>query len=631
MHKTWQILRSVVCCTAVLLVAAAAVRAADGPEASPEIERELLVILRSEAPKADKAIACKKLAIHGSSDAVPDLARLLPDVQLASWARIALEAIPGSAADEALRKSLDSLQGLLLVGSINSIGVRRDAGAVDALTTRLAEKDTEVAAAAAVALGRIGNAAAARSLRQSLATGPVKVRSAVAEGCVLCAERFLSEGKAAEAVELYDEVRKAEVPKQRILEATRGAILARNEEGIPLLLEQFKSPDKAMFQLALSTAREFPGGNVDKALAAEMASAPSERAALIVQAMADRKETVVLAAVLKAAGEGPRQVRISAIDALGRVGNVSCLSALLAIAMEADEELTQTAKTTLADLPGDDVNAQIVALLPESKGRMYPLLIELVGRRRIEALSDLLKALDHSDAAVRSAALTALGETVPLKELSVLIKQAVAPKHAADAAVAQQALKAASIRMPDREECAAELAAAVDRSSSVSTKSTLLEILGAVGGAKALATVGAAARSSDPELQDVSSRLLGEWMTADAAPVLLDLSKTAPGEKYQVRAMRGYIRISRQFVMPIQERVDMCQKALDGTRRVAEQKLVLDVLKQYPSVETLKLAIKARQIPELKADATEATQAIAQKLRGKGVNVKELLSKAGLE
>ncbi len=98
----------------------------------PPREKELLAVLRSDTPPADKAIACKQLAIYGSSEAVPDLAKLLSDPQLASWARIALEAIPGPKPDEALRKAAESLQGDLLVGTINSIGVRRDAGAVEA-------------------------------------------------------------------------------------------------------------------------------------------------------------------------------------------------------------------------------------------------------------------------------------------------------------------------------------------------------------------------------------------------------------------------------------------------------------------------------------------------------------------
>ncbi|MEX0585357.1 MAG: hypothetical protein WD176_01845, partial [Pirellulales bacterium] len=251
------------------------------------------------------------------------------------------------------------------------------------------------------------------------------------------------------------------------------------------------------------------------------------------------------------------------------------------------------------------------------------------GQRRIDAVPALLKALNQSDRTVRTAALTSLGSTATAKDLSVLIAQVVAPTYADDAPVAQQALKEACVRMSDREACAAELSAALGRSPAP-TKTVLLEILGAVGGNKALATVGAAAKSTDPELQDVGSRLLGEWMTADAAPVLLDLAKTGPGDKYTARALRGYIRIARQFTMTDPQRVDMCQKAFDASRQSAEQKLVLEVLKRYPTVEMLKLAVKAAQVPELKEDAKEASLAIAQKLP-KTAEVRDILSKAGLD
>ncbi len=623
--------RAVVCLAAMLAAVATSARAADDAKAFSEKEQELLAILRSEAPGADKAIACKHLAIHGSDAAVPDLAKLLSDAQFASWARIALEAIPGAVVDEALRKATDSLDGNLLVGTINSIGVRRDANAVETLTARLQDKDGEVASAAAVALGRIGNDAAAKSLRLSLASAPGYVRSAVAEGCVLCAERLHAAGKSADAVAIYDEVRRADVPKQRIIEGTRGAILARSpQEGLPLLLEQFRSADKALFQLALGTAREFPGNAVDKALATEMARATPDRAALIIQAMADRKETVVLAAVLEAAGSGPKPVRLSAIGALGRVGDVSCLPLLLDAAIDADTDLAQAAKGTLADLPGAKVDAQIVALLAKAEGKKYPLLIELVGKRRIEATTALLKAMDHADKTVRSVALIALGETVTLKNLSVLVTQAIAPKRAEDASVAQLALKTASIRMPDREACAAELTTALNRSPDA-TKSVLLEILGDVGGTKALNTIGLAAKSKDAQLQDVGSRLLGKWNSVEAAPVLLDLAKTAPEEKYQVRALRGYIGLVRKFPMADQERAAMCQKAFDASRQPAEQKLVLDVIKLHPGVETLKLAIKTMQVADLKDEATQATLVVAQKLGAKGVDVRELLNTAGLD
>jgi HEAT repeat protein len=603
---------------------------ADDFKTSPEKETELLAILQSDAAPGEKAIACKKLALDGSGAAAPALAKLLPDPQLNSWARIALEAIPGKEADEALRAAAETLEGNLLVGTINSIGVRRDAGSVELLTKRLRDKDAEVASAAAVALGHIGNDGATKALRDSLAAAPAKVRSAIGEGLVLCAEQRHAGGKSDEAVEIYDLVRGAEVPKQRIVEATRGAILARGKDGIPLLVEQLRSSDKSLFQISLSVAREFPGSEVDKTLAEELDKAPPEKAPLILAAMADRPDTVVVASISKAAAAGPKPLRIVAIGALARVGDGSSLPALLETAAESDAELAQAAKSALAELPGKDVNTQIAALLAKAEGKQYPVLIELVGKRRIEATPALLKAIEHQDKSVREAALVALGETVDLKGLPVLIGQVVAAKRAEDAAVAVQALKAASVRMPDREAAATQLAAAIDRTTSVPTKSSLLEILGAMGGPKALAAVGAAGKSKTAELQDVSTRVLGGWMTEDAAPVLLEIA-TSPGHKYQGRAFRGYVRIARQFVLPEDERLAMCQKAVAAAKSAEEHKLVLEVLQRYPSVDGLKMAVQATSNPELKEDASAATLVIAQKLPGKESEIAPLLARAGFD
>ena len=130
-------------------------------------------MLQSNAPPQDKAIVCKKLAICGNQEAVPALAALLADAKLAAWARIALEAIPDQAAGDALRNAAGKLQGRLLVGVINSIGVRRDAKAIDLLTQKVNDTETEVVAAAAVALGRIGGASGDQGPR----TGPGRLAS----------------------------------------------------------------------------------------------------------------------------------------------------------------------------------------------------------------------------------------------------------------------------------------------------------------------------------------------------------------------------------------------------------------------------------------------------------------------
>ena len=615
---------------AAILLAALLAVPAYSVHAASEKEQALLEILRSQAPAAEKAIACKKLAIFGSAESVPELAKLLPNPQLSSWARIALEAIPDDAAVDALRNAAGSLDGRLLVGMINSIGIRRDAKAVDMLVAKLQDPDPEVASAAAVALGHIGNASATKSLRGALATSPAKVRSAVAEGCVLCAERLHQAGDATAATEIYDQVRQTDLPLQRVIEATRGAILARGQQGIPLLIETFRSDNKKLFQLALGTVREFPGAEIDQALAKELAQVTPARASLLIQAMADRPTTVALDAVRKAAEQGDKQVRLSAIDALKRVGDDSCLKTLLQIAVQDDPQLAQAARETLAVLPGKSVNQEIVVLLPTAKGQVYPILLQLIGQRRIDAVDDVVRALDRPEKEVRRTALKALGETVSLERLPVLISQAIAPKNAADSAVAYQALKAASVRMPDREACAEKLTLALQRAPS-SSKVVLLEILSEVGGTQALKTLATAAQSKDIQLQDAGSRLLGKWNSIAAAPVLLDLAKTGPAEKYRVRALRGYIGLARKFTMPDQKRTEMCRSALNATNRNTEHQLVLEVLKLHPSASGLALAVDAAKLPNLKSEANAAALTIAQKVAGKGQDISKLLSAVGLE
>jgi HEAT repeat protein len=577
-------------------------------------QQKFIEVLRSAAPAAEKAIACKQLAIHGSAEAVPPLAALLPDKELSSWARIALEAIPDPAADAALRAALDKVQGRLLVGAINSIGVRRDAKAVEPLIGRLKDADADVAAAAAAALGRIGGKKAAEALVQSLHSAPPAVRSSAAAACIALANKLLTQGKADTATRLFDLVRAADVPKWRVAAATRGAILVRGPAGVPLLVEQLRSSDKTMFNAGLRTARELPGHDVTEALVAELGRVSADRQALLVMVLADRGDRAPLAAVLQAAATGPSNVRLAAIRVLGRLGNASCVGVLLDAALDPNAELSQTAVDVLASLPGKDVSRDLAARLAKADGKARLVLIQLAGQRRLaEAVTELRKAADDADLAVRMAALAALGATVEADDLALLIARVAKPQNAQEALAAEAALRAACGRMPDRNACAGKLLAAMEQ-SGVATKAKFLEILGVVGGETALRAVAAAAKNSDPKIGEAGRRLLGQWMTPDAAPVLLDLAKSLPDDHGRTAALRGYIRIARQFNVPALQRLAMCREALALCRRDEDRNRALVALRRCASPEGLSLAVSYLPNPALKVEAAAAAVAIAEKL-----------------
>jgi HEAT repeat protein len=184
------------------------------PKPARRAETELIALLKSDAPRQEKAGACRRLALIGTRESVPVLARLLGDEALGHMARYALEPIPDPAVDDALREALGQLKGRPLVGVIGSIGVRRDAQAVERLAGLLKDRDTEVAQAAAKSLGRIGTAPAVKALEDGLADAPPANRPAFHEGLFRGAEALAARGQTADALAVYDRLARAEAPPQ---------------------------------------------------------------------------------------------------------------------------------------------------------------------------------------------------------------------------------------------------------------------------------------------------------------------------------------------------------------------------------------------------------------------------------
>ncbi|MCC6507959.1 MAG: HEAT repeat domain-containing protein, partial [Pirellulaceae bacterium] len=590
-------------------------------------EKELIALLTNEAtPGGEKALACKKLALDGGPDCVAVLAPLLADEKMSSWARIALEAIPGPEAAAILREASTSLKGRLLIGTVNSIGVRRDADSVAALGKLLNDEDIEVVGAAALALGRIGDAESEKLVRGKLASGTAAVKSAVAEGCILCAERRLNAGDAGPAAEIYDEVRTAQVSKPRVLEATRGAILARTGDAVPLLIEQLNSSDVAFQRLGLTVAREMSGPQVTEALTAQLKQAKPEMAAMLLIALADRGDKSALPVVLEVAKSGNDSVRLAAAEVLLTLGDASWIPTLIDLAQQSNKDVADAATATLAGLQGEAINQAITSRLESATGKTQRLLIDLIGQRRMKAVDALRKAIDSSDESVRHAALAALGETIEPSDMRLLINRLSDGKYPTDLAVVQQSLRAAAVRMEDREAVAAQLSDSIaDQPNSV--KSKLLEILAEVGGTNALQAMKRAAMSNDNALRDTSSRLLGNWFDVEAGPVLFELAQM-PTSIYTTRAVRGYIRLARQFTMSDQQRSEMCRQAMKIAKFAPEQKLVVEVMERYPSLGMMDVAVEAKPLPAASEDFKRAVMMIAAKLPDSD-EVKSRLAKVG--
>ena len=203
------------------------VRDAHGSEARlAEIEKALLSVLESDAKRAGKQFVCRQLSIIGTEQSVPTLAKMLADEETSDMARYALERIPGSAVDEALRGSLRQAKGNARIGIINSLGQRRDKGAVRNLSRILGRRDQEAAIAAAAALGQIADAQAAEALAQAKDKAEGKLLLVVLDAYLKCADQLVADGKKTEALAIYKELQKESMPGPIRSAATTGMLSA---------------------------------------------------------------------------------------------------------------------------------------------------------------------------------------------------------------------------------------------------------------------------------------------------------------------------------------------------------------------------------------------------------------------
>lgn len=234
--------------TAMIMCLSEALPAHDTPE------NTAIAALISKTDKSvyNKARACQGLAIFGTKKAVPHLAALLSHPQLANYARDALEAIQDPSATAALRDAVGRLKGPLLVGAINSLGVKRDADSLPALAKHLHGDDLEAAAAAAVALGRLGSLDAAVALKKYLLktreTDAQRNRALAIDHALLNAAATLaSEGKQEVAWHVFDALLKSTGTPEHIRRAALMGLmgLAAPEAAVAMMLDRIEKPDMA--------------------------------------------------------------------------------------------------------------------------------------------------------------------------------------------------------------------------------------------------------------------------------------------------------------------------------------------------------------------------------------------------
>ncbi len=580
-----------------------------------------------------KNVACKRLAVIGTEKAIPALADMLANEKLNFNARFALEAMPLEAADAALAKAAQELDGVCLVGVIDTIGVRGKVESVE-LLKGIGDKTADAAVKKAVyaALGAIATDAAADYLvaqAADIAKAELLLQRGLGDAILEVAQKREAAGDKAAAIKLYAVAQGEGFPSFVQDAGFYRTVLCSDASVAATVVETIKGDNASKADVALKTVREVApevGVAVAKALVAAFDQYGEDKQVLIARALGDRKDdesrAIAYDQLEKIVTGDSIALKIAAAQAFPKNGlHEARAFNLLAsnVANFDDEELSAAIVAMGAALKGTDFyfawkgvcEKELLDVAEKSvnAGVAYMKIAEL--RRTAEAGDALVKIAETKTNALRDAALSALSEIVDLDNLDLLVK---ALNGETDDAKVDWLLRAACTRLP-REDCAAKVAELFAK-ADLDSKIKMLPLLKQIGGGTALMAV---ANACNGDTLDKATQILGEWNTPEDAERLADIcltiAKQANDAKYHSRGIRGYIRVARQFELPVATKIAMCQTAFDAARRADDKALIFEVFKRNIVADNVAAALEYTKYPEFKDAACDAAVFVAEKIR----------------
>ena len=581
-----------------------------------EIEKALLAALKSpQATVAARQSICQLLTNVASCASVPELSALLAVEQIQDAARGALQGLPCPEVDKLFRDSLTTVKGTARLAMVSSIGARRDRGAVALLAGLLNNPDLAVVEVTLAALGRIGGDPATSLIKQTVV--PQTLETAKADAYLKCAESFSKEGQPSRAEAIYQEILKAPASGSAARAgALRGLVLARREAALDQILDALKGKDLELRQAAARLVNEVPGPRATQMALGALPALSPDTQVFVITALANRTDPAALPELKKQAESSVQPVQIAALEALGKVGDQTCVDTLFNVSKRPDPVGT-TAAESLRFLRGPAVNDSIARYLQDSDPAPRVLALRTLAARRFPAAGGrAFELLADKDTRVRIEAWRTLAAMGPSSSLPRLVAELLKLSDPREQQAAQQAVQAIAVQLPESTRVQ-PLTDALKTANS-SQRCSLLSAMGRIGGEAAFGTLRTALADPDPAVQDTAVRVVSDWGDDTMSADLLKLAKSASNPAHRILGLRGYVRLARSSESrKADDRVAMFREALGTAERPEEKKLVLGALGGVGSVAALDLVEPYLADQALKSEAQAACLRLAQSLAGR--------------
>ena len=591
-------------------------------------------MLGSDASYPCKVFLCRQLAIIGSEDQVASLSPLLVDEKYSDMARYALERIGGEKTCAAMRAALATTSGRTQIGLINSLGVLEEEQAVLPLAGLVHGTNATVAAAVA-ALGKIGGREAEKVLQTLTLTAEGRVLDEVYDAYLGCADKLTATNKRPQASAIYKRIYSKSSSRYIRTIALRGMVAASGDGAASVILNVLRGDDLAMQAVAVPLAGEIPGPQATAAFAKMLPRLSPAMQAKMLQSLGSRGDRAALPEVLKILESPDESVRVAALNALGDLGDASTVGLLAQTAARAEAAPSRSARKSLYQLQGREVDAAIMSLLVKSDPKVEVELIKAVARRKISsAVPTLLNTATNADAEVRQASLKALREVAKGESMPALVELLVNAQTDADRTEAESTVVAVAGEASLGPDPAKAIRAMYPSARDSVVKVSLIKVLGDIGDDSSLPLLEKALAEPDKEISHAAVRALSAWPNPGPLSVLEKCVQTTDDSLTRALALRGWIRlIGLDKGRDAAQTLALYGEAMKRSTEPFERKAVLAGLAGVRTHESLKMAAAYLANESLSSEAALAVSRIACPLNDqdkglRGSDVIDALKKA---
>lgn len=598
--------------TAVVFAMNGLARYASGPGKGVQrafSEKNFILAMQKSQDAEVKRFYMRQLELVGKQDAVKAVLPYLTQEELSEAAVFLLTSISGDLAVSGLLEALPKVAETLQIPIVKALGELRVESVNPEILKLLQTKNSKLKT---VVLAALASIAADESFKPLLAAAKSAnfdyEPTQSAEAYVVYAKRLGENGNLKLCEKACNEIIKLNLPAEKVhLKSAILEVYTRyfEQNAQTILLKEFENPEKAYRVSVLNLVQSSKSAPVQDWIEKAKKSQPEQNAEIIT--MLGNKMDVSATEYVKTQLENPSEVvGESAIVAYSKLKGkeaVAELTGLLAKGIYPKQAADNL--LVLVDEKHLDPIAALLETAPEaSKIEIIRIIGAKAGKRFFEPVFNFTSSTNPEIKSVATAALKNLSSPKDMQKLITLL-------YSTDNQVMvkniQDALTSAALANDDN---TMQTDLLLEKLKSGPKRELILAILPRIGGSKSLAAVSEYLNSSEPVEREAAFSALVNWKDYAAAEKLMEIYKTAEGEKKQ-SALRGFLNQIGNSALSDEEKSVELGRILAVATTVPDKSMVI---KSMAKVKTMAAFITVSNYidnKDLMSDAANAAMEIA--------------------